>query len=45
MPDAQKGIHADKANLNIIGKGEADRTLTDLLALLESKLAVEILRI
>lgn len=30
MTEARKGAHADMANLNIIGKDEADRTLEDL---------------
>ncbi|HCG8447089.1 TPA: hypothetical protein NJ582_000754 [Vibrio parahaemolyticus] len=45
MPEVQKGIHADKANLNIIGKDEADRTIDDLRRLLDSGQANEILRI
>ncbi|UUA73412.1 hypothetical protein [Cellvibrio sp. QJXJ] len=45
MPEVQKGIHADKANLNIIGKEEAGRTLSDLDALFERQQAVEIFRI
>jgi len=45
MPEIKKGIHADKVNLNIIGKDEVDRTLADLSKLLENKNAVEIFRI
>lgn len=35
MEDVQKGIHADFANLNIVSRDEADRTLCDLDGLLE----------
>jgi hypothetical protein len=45
MEDTIKGIHADKANLNIIGRDEAERTLNDLNELLKSTKAVEILSI
>lgn len=42
MQESKKGTHADKANLNIIGKDEADRTLYDLTQLIETERAVNI---
>ena len=45
MEGVEKGIHADKANLNIISKEEADRTLNDLQSLLDSGEVTEILKV
>jgi len=41
--DVTKGIHADKANLNLISKEEADRTLDDLQSLLDRGEVTEVL--
>ncbi|MEY8200662.1 MAG: hypothetical protein RPS47_15610 [Colwellia sp.] len=45
MEDIEKGIHADKANLNMISKEEADRTLNDLQSLLDSGEVTEVLKV
>jgi len=36
LADSEKGTHADLANLNIISRDEAFRTLSDLGKLLEN---------
>ena len=45
MEEVEKGIHADKANLNMISKEEADRTMNDLQSLLNSGEITEILKV
>lgn len=45
MADVEKGIHADQANLNIISKEEAERTLSDFEALKEKGEVMELFRI
>lgn len=45
MPDIKKGIHADMANLNIVGSEEVDRTLADLDSLRDSGQLLEVLKV
>jgi len=45
MADVEKGTHADLANLNIISRDEAHRTLSHLEELLENGRATQVLKI